>query len=465
MLRTHAAIDRAHEIVARNLLQPMYQLQRYMRPSRREDVRAFYAGMAFRRRASGWSADRKREYLMLRLRETVRRAWREVPFYRDLYNRIGFDPRDQFGFDDFAQLPVLEREMVRDAGSMMISSAIRGDALRKDSTGGSAGFPTEIWTGPEERGWRESGFEFHMRLIGVPAGASICYLWGHHLDPMGTDRLRDRLHAALGNYRWYECLRLNRDRLVEYHHALQRWRPTCVVAYSTALAALADIVQGLGDAPAYPRKRLVTGAEKLYSNDRVLVEEVYACPVHERYGTRDVGLVGFQLEVDRSHDFVVDWANVFVEPEGPGLRACILVTKLHADAMPMIRYRIGDLGRFSGDSARGHPALVLHEVLGRETYRVWLSEHQWVDGLEFPHLMKDYPVREFQVVQSADMSVVVRVVPLAGFTPRSKDQILELVRKNLGGLDVRLELVGSVARTPSNKRRPVITEYKGSGGA
>jgi uncharacterized protein (DUF362 family) len=39
-----------------------------------------------------------------------------------------------------------------------------------------------------------------------------------------------------------------------------------------------------------------------------------------------------------------------------------------------------------------------------------------VDGLAFPHLMKDHPVRAFQIVQAADFSVAVRLVPRAGYT-------------------------------------------------
>jgi len=87
-----------------------------------------------------------------------------------LFARIGFDPQADFTFADFAQLPVLERDEVRRAGSNLISSIVPTAALRKDSTGGSSGVPTEIWLGPEELGWRESGLEFPLeaRACGCP---------------------------------------------------------------------------------------------------------------------------------------------------------------------------------------------------------------------------------------------------------------------------------------------------------
>ena len=201
------------------------------------------------------------------------------------------------------------------------------------------------------------------------------------------------------------------------------------------------MVRDHGYQPTYPRRCFVTGAEKLLPHHLRLIEDVFDRPVHERYGSRDVGLMGFQVDAPLRRDFEVDWANILGEPATANTDAPILVTKLHADGMPMLRYRVGDVARFPPESRPGHPTLRLHEVRGRETDRIWLQDGGWVDGLEFPHLMKDYPVREFQIVQRADLSVEVRVVPSTGFTPESEWLILQTVRSNLPGLNVHFELV------------------------
>jgi phenylacetate-CoA ligase len=180
--------------------------------------------------------------------------------------------------------------------------------------------------------------------------------------------------------------------------------------------------------------------------------------VHERYGSRDIGLIGFQTDPARSLDFEVDWANVLVEPETKDASSPILVTKLHADAMPMLRYRIGDIGRFPNESALGLPALTLHEVVGRDTDRIRLPGGRWMHGLGFPHLMKDYPVRDFQVLQRRDLSVEIRVVARGDFTDESRRGILETVRANVSGVPVDLLLVDDIPRVKANKRRPVISE-------
>jgi phenylacetate-CoA ligase len=202
----------------------------------------------------------------------------------------------------------------------------------------------------------------------------------------------------------------------------------------------------------------VTGAEKLAPAVRELVESVFGRPVHERYGSRDVGLIGFQTDPRRRLDLEVDWANVLIEPETSEPAAPILGTKLHGDGMPMLRYRIGDVARFPAGSRPGHPAFALEEVLGRELDRIWLPGGRWVHGAEFPHMMKDHPVREYQVVQGDDASVTVRVVPAPAFGETHRADILRTLRANLDGLPVSLELCETLPRTRANKVRPVVSE-------
>jgi phenylacetate-CoA ligase len=203
---------------------------------------------------------------------------------------------------------------------------------------------------------------------------------------------------------------------------------------------------------------MVTGAEKLRDDQREVVRRVFGRPVHERYGSRDVGIMAFQSNAPRDTVYEVDWANVLLEPETTEPESSILVTKLHADAMPMIRYRVGDLARFDERARPGSPAFSLIEIVGREADRIWLKDGRWVHGLSYPHMMKDFPVREYQVFQGADYGVVIRVVPSGPFPDGAREELVRLIAANLPGLDPRLELVEEIPRTASNKLRPVISE-------
>jgi phenylacetate-CoA ligase len=450
----------AHELVSTHLLQPLRGLYRLARPTLRTAAFESAEGLRFREGAAAWSPDQRREWMLARLRHTVRQAWRTTPYYTALFDELGFDPRGNFTFDEFAALPPLERADVHRAGRALISVAVRPDALRHDATGGSTGEPTVVWLGPGERGWRESGIEYYMRRIGLPRGSRAAALWGHHLDPKAGDSLGARCRAFVDNWRDLECFRLSPEVLAEHHATLERWQPRYILAYANALGALADEVGARGWRPTYPTRCFVTGAEKLTAPARARIESVFARPVHERYGSRDVGLIAFQLDPGLTLELEVDWANVLVEPDTHGPVSSLLVTKLHGDGMPMLRYRIGDLARFPAGSRPGHPAFTLDEVLGRELDRIWLPDGRWIHGAEFPHLMKDHPVREWQVVQTEDTSVTVRLVPGATFGESNRAGILEALRVNLDGLAVSLELCATLPRTRANKVRFVLSEVE-----
>jgi phenylacetate-CoA ligase len=455
-VRGHAVLAAAHDLAARAVLQPLQRVERRVRPGARPALRACQAGLAFRDGAAAWDAERRRRWILARLRETARRACAESPFYRARFQAAGVDPHADFGFDDFARLAPLTREDVRVHAAALVSPAVPRAQLRRDATGGSTGEPTEVWLGPEERGWQESGNEHYMRRLGVPRGSRTAYLWGHHLDPVARAGWRERARDFADNVRWLDCFRLSAAALARHHEALQRQRPARLVAYASALAALAEEVLARGWQARYPTRCCVTGAERLTAGQRALVRAAFGRPVHARYGSRDAGLVAFQVDPEAS-GYEVDWANTLVEPLGAGPVAPIVLTKLHADGMPMLRYRVGDLGQFPAGSRPGHPVFVLDDVLGRELDRLWLGDGRWVHGVELPHLMKDHAVREFQVVQRADLSVVVHVVPAAGFGPGQARRILATLADNLPGLPLSLEVVEAIARTPAGKLRPVVS--------
>ena len=450
----------AREVSSRFLLLPLLHTARLGRTSTRDSERSFLEGLRVRRGQIGWPEERRREWILRQLRHTLQYAAKETPYYADVFRRSAFDPQRDFSFDEFATLPVLERSSLREEGERMRAASVPDALVRRDSSGGSTGAPVHYVTGPFERGWNSSASETFMRRIGLPEGRRIALLWAHHLDPLDRSALADRMRDWIQNVRWYDCLRLDPDRLLAYHREMERFQPDGIIAYAGALAALAETLHSNGIRPSYARRALVTGAEKLWPHQRSIVEKVFQAPVSERYGSRDVGSIGFQLRPRESQQFTVDWANLLVEPESDSPDSAVLVTKLHADAQPMIRYRIGDVAKFPAGSRPGHPNFTLEEIIGRQTDRIWAPNGRWVHGLGVPHLMKDFPLEEYQLVQQADYSVELRIVPRSTFSDTHRATILGILRANLGeALTIRVEVVERIDR-PAGKWRPVVSHVQ-----
>lgn len=450
-----------NRFLTKNLFVPLSHFRRRRREDMSPTFAAYEAGLQFRREAKTWSDAQKSEWILDRLRFVVRRAARETVYYQKLFAAINFDAEADFTFNDFAGLPVLERADIHEAQENLISRNVAPEQLQRDATGGSTGTPTTIWLGAEERGWKESGLDFSMESVGVPIGARFAYFWGHHLDPQASDKWRDRLRSLATNIRYFDCFRLSPEIFRKYHLEFENYAPDCIVAYASALGHFAEFLRDNNIRPQnYPRICFVTGAEKLFPEHRKIIEEVFDKPVHERYGGRDFGVAAIQTNLTENLDFEIDWAWTFVEPETGAENSPILVTKLQADAMPLIRYRVGDVGKFPLGSKSGHPSFYLREVVGRELDRIWLPDGRWIHGIELPHLLKDYAVREFVFVQAADYSVELQIVPKDDFSEDDRQEIRQTIASNLKNLTTNVKLVKQIPRTRANKWRPVISEVK-----
>ena len=448
-------------LLTKKLFIPLSRARRRRSAAMRATFAHYEAGMNFRRAAIDWSEEQKREWILERLRFTVRRAARETDYYRELFERVNFDAQADFTFEDYAKLPILEREDIHRAAEKLVSRAVPPDEIRADSTGGSTGTPTEIKLGAEETGWKESGVDFSLERVGISKGAKIAYFWGHHLDPGAADNWRDRLKNFAENIRYFDCFRLSPEIFRRYHHEFERWQPDCIVAYATALGHFAEFLAENDLRPKnYPRTCFVTGAEKLSVAHREIIERVFGKPLHERYGGRDFGGAAIQTNPATNLDYEIDWAWALFEPETTAENSPILVTKLHADVMPMLRYRVGDVGSFPANARPGQPTFHLKEVVGRELDRIWLPDGRWIMGAELPHLLKSTATREFMFIQHEDYSIELQIVPKEDFSDAHRTEILRTVAANLENLPITIKTVGEIPRTKANKWRPVISRVK-----
>src|SRR6185436_20384741 len=146
----------AHDLFSRYVGIPLANFQRAVRPAERSRYIWKRRAFEFRNQAKGWPQTEKEQWVLKQLRHAVRNAARGTVYYASLFKRIGFNPDSDFGFDEFAKLPILEKEDIAKAGYDLVNRNVPASELRPDATGGSTGEPVRIWVGPEESGWRES---------------------------------------------------------------------------------------------------------------------------------------------------------------------------------------------------------------------------------------------------------------------------------------------------------------------
>ena len=156
-----------------------------------------------------------------------------------------------------------------------------------------------------------------------------------------------------------------------------------------------------------PQRGLISTAETLHDFMRQEIEEVFGCPVYDRYGSREVGDIAGQCR-EREGLHVFPWSVYLeiVDDEGQrvpaGTPGNVLVTSLANFAMLLIRYAIGDRATLATETACpcGRQGQKLSEVRGRATDMFRCEDGTVVDYGGLIELLYFRPwVRRFQIIQ------------------------------------------------------------------
>ena len=160
-----------------------------------------------------------------------------------------------------------------------------------------------------------------------------------------------------------------------------------------------------------------------------------------------------RLHVD--HEFCIVEV-VATETTDEWERGELLVTALGADAVPFLRYRIGDVGtRARRPCPCGRPGESFLWIDGRiEDYVVTPEGRRRAHG---PRLQGPARVAEAQFVQDTADALTVRLVPRPGFDGAAERRFLAEIRAHALGpaLALHLERVPRIEREPNGKLRAV----------
>jgi phenylacetate-coenzyme A ligase PaaK-like adenylate-forming protein len=248
--------------------------------------------------------------------------------------------------------------------------------------------------------------------------------------------------------------------------ALERYRIRYLLGYTSSLYALTQVAAAhqpdkLGLAVA------ITNAEPVLDHQRAAIASALRCPVRETYGMAEVVAAAGECEAGRLHLWPeVGWLEVMEgaghAPRGkPGEFIC---TGLLNDAMPLIRYRVGDRGALLGEEypcrcGRTLPALACIE--GRMDDIVYGLDGHPVGRLD-PVFKARLSIREAQVIQERLDVIRVRYVPAEGFGAADTRSIITALQARLGTVQVILEEVDAIPRAASGKFRAVVSKVNRS---
>ena len=403
------------------------------------------------------------------LRRLVAHAYEHVPFYRARFERAGVAERELEGPLDLGRLPILTAADLRGTEAERSSTVPPRPTIRK-RTSGSTGRPLEFGYDPLSQYWREATRLRGYGWAGFRPGNRSLHFWGSSSTTLSrARRFKIALDHRFRREHYLDCGRRDERTLARVVDAIRRERPSTIVCYAQAGADLARYVveralRTWDDIP------VICGAEALAPSHRALLERAFGPGIFETYGCREVMLIAAECPAHAGLHLSIE--NLMVElvvrdergerPARPGEVGEVVLTDLHNFGMPFIRYANGDLAVAAppGPCACGRSLPRLERVEGRVTETLRNGAGEPVGGLLFAVILSALPsaVRQFQAVQHQDGSVTLKVVPTEAFEERMGERILEVARRYLTGVSVRIEVASEIPCSPAGKRALVRVE-------
>lgn len=135
-----------------------------------------------------WPLERLEAMRVERLRGLLAHAAQHVPYYRALFDRLGFKPDSVTGISDLQRLPFLTKVEIRAHTEAMKSDTAQG--LARFNTGGSSGEPLVFFIGKQRVSHDVAAKWRATRWWGVDIGDPEIVLWGSPIELTSQDRLR-----------------------------------------------------------------------------------------------------------------------------------------------------------------------------------------------------------------------------------------------------------------------------------
>ena len=392
------------------------------------------------------SLDKNRNLQKGKLYKLIRYADENIPYYHQTIKTKHIDYTKETIFEDIKKFPVLTKKIIRENYDRLINRDISHWYIANYSAG-TTGEPLRLLQDQVMHDYSDAVTVLFNKWAGREEGEPMVDLWGS---------LRDILQGSKGLKKWLiqnfmtnhyalNTFKMSEKDIRNYIRFINRKKPYLIQAYVQSIYEIAQFIRD-ERLKVYSPKGIITAAGTLYPTPKEYIEKIFGCPVFNRYGTREVGVIacdcekheGLHLNIFSQYFEILD--ENLNEAKVEGALGEVYITQLDNYVMPLIRYKLNDIATYTGhicSCGRGMP--LIKTVNGRDTDLLVNTKGEKIDGLYFDLIFyfRDY-IRRFQVIQEARDKLLIKLLPMK---KQEKNNFLNIYKKEIKDLGGKIELV------------------------
>jgi phenylacetate-CoA ligase len=286
-----------------------------------------------------------------RLRALFRRAWENVPFYRDRWMRHGLGAGDIQKLEDLRNLPVIGKsDLEADLAANPPFGSYQGryPAVRVQASSGSTGNPKPFFQTRHDWEIVANLWSRRFHAHGVKPGDIIQFVFTYSLFIAGFSGSEGAMKLGALVIPAGSGAVTPSERQVRI---LSEWGATVLAGTPSYALHLADVAERMGmDLRRDFKLRLSCHtAEPMTEATRRALEERWGVKAFDNFGSVETGAPSFECAAQHGYHINED-AYIFevldretFAPVEPGRDGVVVVTSLFKEAAPVVRYNLEDI--------------------------------------------------------------------------------------------------------------------------
>lgn len=309
------------------------------------------------------------EIQIKRLRWVIRHAYDNVPFYREKFKEVGIHPDDIRSLRDISKLPFTTRDDLRENYPFGLFAVPKEEIVRIHTSSGTTGKLKVVgYTARDLENWINMCARC-LYMAGIRKKDVFQNMVSHTLftGGLGFHYAAERIGAMV-----IPSGTGNTKRQIQFMLDFGTTAIHCTPSYALHIKEVAESMDI--DPSNLSLKIGCFGAEPWSESLRKKLENAFGLKAFDSYGLSEMNGPGVAFECEEQnglHIWIDHYIVEVIDPEtgdvlSEGEKGELVLTSLTKEALPLIRYRTGDITYIMSDECscgRTHPKI--HRILGR----------------------------------------------------------------------------------------------------
>lgn len=313
--------------------------------------------------------DELQDIQLKRLKETVERVYKAVPYYRNLMDNKGVKPDDIKSLQDITLLPFISKQHLRDNYPFGLFTVPMSEVVRIHSSSGTTGKPTVVgYTYKDINTWSELlARTLTCAHADKNSVVQIAYGYGLFTGGLGVHYGAERVGASV--------IPISGGNTQRQIMLMQDFGTTVLACTPSYALFMGEVLEEMGvKKEDIKLKSGVFGAEPWSDNMRKKIEEKLGIMAIDIYGLSEIIGPGVASECpvqEGLHIFEDHFIPEIIDPETeeqlpPGATGELVFTTITKEAFPVLRYRTRDITSLNYETCEcGRTMVRMKKVTGR----------------------------------------------------------------------------------------------------